>query len=95
MFKVPGLLIIPVSCQQAVSDSELLEHIVVTCLNVWHAGCQVDFLGEITTGNLHLLDQVSAEGDVSVLGLSHLTDIVDVPYDSLKGAQKVCTPPGK
>lgn len=49
---------------------------------------EVDFLGEITTGNLHLLDQVSAEGDVSVLGLSHLTDIVDVPYDSLKGAQK-------
>ena len=50
---------------------------------------QVDFLGEVTTGNLHLVDSVTTEGTVNVLGLSHLGDIVDVPYEDLKDSQKV------
>ena len=53
---------------------------------------QIDFLGEITTGNLHLVDQVSTEGTINVLGITHLSDIVDVSYEALKASQKVCKP---
>ncbi|KAK9819835.1 hypothetical protein WJX72_002959 [[Myrmecia] bisecta] len=49
---------------------------------------EVDFLGEVTTGNLHLVERVNSEGIVNVLGLSQLNDIFDMPYTKLKAAQK-------
>ena len=52
---------------------------------------QIDFLGEPTTGNLHLVQRVASEGLANVLGLKHFDDIFSVPYRELRQNQQVVT----
>lgn len=50
---------------------------------------QVDFLGEPTTGNLHLVERVSTQGLANVLGLQNMDDIFTIPFRELKEKQQV------
>ena len=50
---------------------------------------QVDFHGELTTGNLHLVESVSTQGLANVLGLKKIDDIVSTPFKELKAKQQV------
>ena len=50
---------------------------------------QVDFLGESTEGNLHLVSRASSKSYTELLGLSSPRDILEVPMDDLKDAQQV------
>ena len=50
---------------------------------------QIDFLGEPTTGNLHLVQRAASEGAANVLGLRHFDDIFSVPYRLLQQSQQV------
>lgn len=50
---------------------------------------QIDFLGEPTTGNLHLVQRVTSEGLANVLGLRQFDDIFSVPYRELRQNQQV------
>lgn len=50
---------------------------------------QVDFLGESTTGNLHLVGREQEHGIGNVLGLASVDDIVDMPVNQLRQATKV------
>jgi hypothetical protein len=50
---------------------------------------QVDFLGESTTGNLHLVGQEQDHSIGNVLGLASVEDIVDMPVNELRRATKV------
>ena len=56
-----------------------------------HIPCamQIDFLGEPTTGNLHLVSRVTSEGLANVLGLRHFDEIIETPYKSLQHSQRV------
>lgn len=47
---------------------------------------QVDFLGESTEGNLHLVDDPHRQGVVNVFGLHSLEDIINVPVAKLAAA---------
>lgn len=49
----------------------------------------MDFLGESTTGNLHLVGRERERGIGNVLGLSSVDDIVDMPVSELRKATKV------
>lgn len=49
---------------------------------------EVDFLGESTTGNLHLVGRERERGISNVLGLSSVGDIVDMPVSELREATK-------
>ena len=51
---------------------------------------QVDFLGESTEGNLHLVSGASQE-IVNVLGLTEPDDILSIPFEDLKDSQEVNT----
>lgn len=53
---------------------------------------QVDFLGEPTTGNLHLVERVSTQGVANVLGLQKMDDIFTIPFSDLKEKQQVTAP---
>lgn len=50
---------------------------------------QVDFLGESTEGNLHLVSRASHKGITKILGLSSSGDILSVPINQLKSSQEV------
>ena len=50
---------------------------------------QVDFLGESTSGNLHLVDQEHHRGMGNVLGLEDVDAIVDMPVEELRRHTKV------
>jgi hypothetical protein len=50
---------------------------------------QVDFLGESTTGNLHLVGREQDHSIGNVLGLASVEDIVEMPVDGLRRATKV------
>lgn len=50
---------------------------------------QVDFLGESTEGNLHLVSRASNKSAKTVLGLLHPRDILETPIEQLKAAQQV------
>jgi hypothetical protein len=50
---------------------------------------QVDFLGESTTGNLHLVGREQDHSIGNVLGLASVEDIVDMPVSELRQATKV------
>ena len=52
-------------------------------------GLQVDFHGEPTTGNLHLVERVSTQGVANVLGLQKIDDIFTIPFSDLKAKQQV------
>lgn len=56
-------------------------------MGVW--AMQIDFLGEPTTGNLHLVQRVASEGLANVLGLKRFDDIFSVPYRELRQNQQV------
>ncbi|CAL8467153.1 g6689 [Coccomyxa elongata] len=49
---------------------------------------EIDFLGEPTTGNLHLVQRVTSEGLANVLGLRQFDDIFSVPYRDLRQNQQ-------
>ncbi|KAK9835055.1 hypothetical protein WJX81_007524 [Elliptochloris bilobata] len=51
---------------------------------------EIDFLGEPTTGNLHLVQREGGEGSsgVHVLGLRHTGDVFDVPLEQLRANQQ-------
>ena len=49
----------------------------------------MDFHGELTTGNLHLVESVSTQGLANVLGLKKIDDIVSTPFKELKAKQQV------
>ena len=54
---------------------------------------QVDFLGESTEGNLHLVSRATSEA-VNVLNLSQPEDILSVPLADVKDAQQArCSSP--
>ena len=54
------------------------------------AALQVDFLGEPTTGNLHLVEKrASSKGGANVLGLQKIDDIFSIPFGELKEKQHV------
>lgn len=54
------------------------------------AALQVDFLGEPTTGNLHLVEKrASSKGGANVLGLQKIDDIFSIPFGQLKEKQHV------
>lgn len=48
----------------------------------------MDFHGELTTGNLHLVESVSTQGLANVLGLKKIDDIVSTPFKELKAKQQ-------
>ena len=52
---------------------------------------QIDFLGEPTTGNLHLVQREGAQGAscVHALGLRHTGDVFDAPPEQLRANQQV------
>lgn len=50
----------------------------------------MDFLGESTSGNLHLVGAEREGGIGNVLGLNSVEDIIDVPVSKLRSATKVC-----
>ena len=56
---------------------------------------QIDFLGESTTGNLHLelrqgiIKDLRSAGVVNVLGMHTLDDIYTLPLESLKKSTQV------
>ena len=52
---------------------------------------QIDFLGEPTTGNLHLVQREGARGvsGVHALGLRHTGDVFDAPLEQLRANQQV------
>ena len=50
---------------------------------------QVDFLGESTTGNLHLVGDEQDHSIGNVLGLASVEDIVGMPVNELRRATKV------
>ena len=52
----------------------------------------MDFLGEPTTGNLHLVERVSTQGVANVLGLQKMDDIFTIPFSDLKEKQQVTNP---
>ena len=66
----------------------------------FHRRCcaQIDFLGEPTTGNLHLVQREGARGvsGVHALGLRHTGDVFDAPLEQLRANQQACSgPPGQ
>lgn len=56
---------------------------------VQRLAAQVDFLGESTEGNLHLVSAAATPGIVNVLGLNEPCDILSVPFADLKRSQEV------
>lgn len=55
---------------------------------------QIDFLGESTEGDLHLVDSAgrgsgAAQGVVNIFGMQQLEDIINVPLAKLKTATQV------
>lgn len=60
-------------------------------LQVTIGAVQIDFLGEPTTGNLHLVQREGARGvsGVHALGLRHTGDVFDAPLEQLRANQQV------
>jgi hypothetical protein len=61
-------------------------------MNRSRACLQIDFLGEPTTGNLHLVQRGTedgAHGGVHALGLRSMGDVFEAPIEQLRARQQV------
>lgn len=64
------------------------EH-ALTCTYVMPPTLQIDFLGESTEGDLHLVDSLRRAGVVNVFGMKALEDIYTIPVDKLRRSTQV------